>query len=92
MQYFLSAAFEKSLRGLEESRKSRVKKALRMTVAFFETGSLPGGLGLKPLRSNVWEVRAGLEDRILFQKKESYLIEFLMVGSHDEIKRYFKRL
>lgn len=92
MQYFLSSAFEKSLRGLEDARKERVKKALQLTVAFFETGSLPGGLGLKPLRYDVWEVRAGLDDRILFRKQKSHLVEFLMVGSHEEVKRYLKRL
>lgn len=91
MRYFLSAAFERSLKGLEESRRIRVKKAIQLTVAFFETGSLPSGLGIKPLRSKIWEVRAGLEDRILF-RKESNLVEFLLVGSHDEIKRFLKRL
>lgn len=92
MQYFYAAAFEKSLKGLQESRKQRVKKAVQFAVAFFETGSLPAGLGLKPLRYDIWEIRAGLEDRIIFRKTKEHIIEFLIVGSHDEIKRFLKRL
>ncbi len=91
MQYFYAPAFERSLKGLQEFRKQRVKKAIQFAVAFFETGSLPAGLGLKPLRYHIWEIRAGLEDRIIF-RKNGETIEFILVGSHDEIKRYLKKI
>ena len=89
MQYFIAPAFERSLKGYEENRKQRIQKAIQLAVTFFETKSLPAGLGLKPLQKGIWEIRAGLADRILFQKNKN-VIEFLLVGSHDEIKRFLK--
>lgn len=90
MQYYTAPSFERSLRNLDQTRKERVKKAIRLAVAFFETGQLPTGLGLKPLKSSFWEIRAGLSDRIIFHKDKD-TIQFTLVGSHDEIKRFLKR-
>lgn len=91
MQYAYAPAFEKGLRGLQEFRKRRIKKAIQLLVAFFETGSLTAGLGLKPLRHDIWEIRAGLEDRILFHKTKDNRVIFLLAGSHEDIQRYLKR-
>jgi len=51
---------------------------------------LPIGIGLKKLRKHLWEARAGLDDRIVFSR-EGDLVEFLIVGSHDEIARFLRR-
>lgn len=91
MQYYSSSAFEKSLKDLTQDRKERVKKAIALCVAFFETGDLPHGLGLKSLRYEFWEIRAGISDRIIFRKGKG-LIEFVLVGSHDEVKKFLKRV
>ena len=91
MHYYTSPVFERSLRGLPLPRKERVKKAIQLAVAFFETGQLPHGLGLKPLRHEFWEIRAGLDDRVIF-RKEKDVIEFILVGSHNDIKRFLKRI
>lgn len=90
MRYYTSPSFERSLRELDFARKDRIKRAIELAVAFFETGKLPHGLGLKLLHGELWEIRAGLADRIVF-RKEKNLVEFLLVGSHDEIKRFLKR-
>jgi len=90
MRYFLSPDFEEGLNRFAASRKDKIKKAIRLAVAFFETGDLPHGLGLKSLGHDLWEIRAGLSDRIIFRRNND-AIEFLLVGSHDEIKRFLKR-
>jgi len=90
MQYYTTPAFERSLHQLDEARKARVKRSIRLAVAFFETGQLPHGLGLKPLARELWEIRVGLPDRVIFRKSKN-TIEFILVGSHDEIKRFLKR-
>ncbi|MBI4432826.1 MAG: hypothetical protein HY592_05025 [Candidatus Omnitrophica bacterium] len=76
---------------LPDAKKKQVKKAIRLTTAFFETGHLPHGLGLTPLGRQIWEIRAGLNERILFRKNED-VVEFLLIGSHDEIRRFLKNL
>ena len=73
MHYYTTPAFERSLRDLPASRKERIKKAIQLAVAFFETGELPHGLGLKLLRHEFWEIRAGLDDRIIFRKVKSVI-------------------
>ena len=90
MQYYTAPSFERSLRDLEAKRKERIKKAVRLAVAFFETGQLPQGLGLKPLPNQFWEIRAGLSDRIIFRRAKD-VIEFVLVGSHGAITRFLKR-
>ena len=89
MRYFTTQAYEKQLRTISSDRKKRIKRAVALAVAFFETGNLSHGLGMKPLGHDVWEIRAGLSDRILFRKNKD-LIEFILTGNHDEIRRFLK--
>ena len=89
MRYFTTAAFDKYLGRLPENRKKKIKRAVSLAVAFFETGNLPHGLGMKPLGHDLWEVRAGLFERVLFQKNKD-AIEFIMTGTHEEIRRFLK--
>jgi hypothetical protein len=48
------------------------------------------GLGLKNLRKNFWEIRKGLKLRVLFRWRTDN-VEFVLAGTHEEIKRYLKR-
>jgi len=48
------------------------------------------GLGLKNLRKNFWEIRKGLKLRILFRWRSDH-VEFVLAGTHEEIKRHLKR-
>ena len=89
MRYERKPSFERSLRRLPEDRKARVKEAVRQLVIFFETRQQPQGLGLKRLRSEYWEIRAGLGDRAVFRLSGD-LVEFLLVGNHDEIRRLLR--
>ena len=67
-----------------------MKSAVRQLVIFFETKQLPQGLGLKRLRGDFWEVRVGLEDRIIF-RLSGELVEFAIVGNHDEVARFLRQ-
>lgn len=91
MRYLSSEAFDQSLQELPEAKKKQVKKSLRLATAFFETGDLPHGLGMKPLGHGLWEIRVGLSERIIFQKQDD-AIQYLLVGSHDEIKQFLKNV
>ena len=89
MRYYTTRVFDEAVRALPEDRKRRIKKALTMAAMFFETGNLPHGLGMKPLGRGLWEIRAGLQERIIFLKQEES-VEFLLAGSHDEVRRFLK--
>lgn len=49
------------------------------------------GIGLKRLKDNFWEIRKGLKARILF-RWEGDLVEFILAGDHNEVKRYLKNI
>ena len=90
MRYERKPAFDRSLRRLPPERKVRVKDAIRQLIAFFETRQQPHGLGLKRLRDDYWEVRAGLGDRIIVRFSGD-LVEFILAGNHDEIGRFLRQ-
>jgi hypothetical protein len=50
------------------------------------------GLGLRKLHpAGIWEVRLGLNIRVLFRLLPDEAI-FLFMGTHDEVKRFLKSL
>ena len=89
MQYRVSPRFDRSVRRLDPHRKVHVQAAIDQLVAGFETGQIPHGIGLKQLKPQLWELRAGLSDRVLFHRS-SHLVTFLLAGNHDEISRFLR--
>ena len=85
------SSFDRSWKGLSQTRKERAMAALEKLVSFFEGGSKPEGLGLKKLRHDFWEIRTDLKDRILFRLHSNH-VEFVLIGNHDEIHRILKRV
>jgi len=90
MRYERKPAFDRSLRRLPDERQVRVKDAIRQVVTFFETREQPHGLGVKRLRGDFWEIRAGLGDRMVFRLSGD-LVEFVIAGNHDEIRQFLRR-
>ncbi len=91
MEYEQKPSFIESLKALPPDRKERVKEAIKKLVIFFEQGERSQGLGLKKIRKNFWEIRTNIKDRILFRVKNG-VVEFIIVGKHDEIRKYLKLL
>ncbi len=67
-----------------------MEEAIRRLAAAFESGRAPAGAGLKKLRFGLWEARAGLQDRIVFAWEDD-LVEFLVVGTHDDVRRFLRK-
>lgn len=91
MRYFRSAAFKRAYEKLDSSRRKRVDRVLRQLAVLYAQSERPFGIGLKSLKPNVWEVRAGLGDRVLFRWTGD-TVEFLFVGNHDEVRRLLRSL
>ncbi len=64
---------------------------MRQLEAMFDTGLLPHGLGVKRVQPGIWECRAGLSDRILLSRTGD-VVQFLLVGNHDDIRRVLRSL
>lgn len=91
MRFHPLPSFFRSLKKLDPHKKDRVKKAIQKAVDCFEVGTLPPGLGIKKLLDDIWEIRVGLDLRVIFMWKGD-LIQWGAVGDHDEIRRLLKRI
>lgn len=91
MRYFRTAAFKRAYEKLDPSRRKRVDRVLQQLAVLYAQSERPFGIGLKSLKPNIWEVRSGLGDRILFRWTGD-TVEFLFVGNHDEIRRLLRAL
>lgn len=75
---------------LPDDARRRVVRAVEALLAYFDGGAKPLGLGLRKLRDPYWEVRAGLEVRVLFSLV-SDTATFILAGNHDDIRRAIRR-
>jgi hypothetical protein len=91
MRYIRTAAFARAYEALDPSRKARVDRALQQLGLLFAERQRPFGMGFKALKPGIWEIRAGLGDRVVFRWTRD-TVELLIVGTHDDIRRLLKRL
>lgn len=91
MKYEYKSSFDWTFKRLPPSRKKKVEEAISLLIDFFETGTKAKGLGLRNLRGDFWEIRADIRDRIIFVFKDGK-ISFIIVGTHDEIRRFLRKI
>ncbi|MBM3705653.1 MAG: hypothetical protein FJW66_03910 [Actinobacteria bacterium] len=91
MRYEFKPSFDKTFKKLPSVRKLKVEEALTSLIDFFETGKKTKGLGLKNLRKEFWEIRSGINDRVIFTLSQGK-VSFIITGTHDEIKRFLKAI
>ncbi|MBI4711426.1 MAG: hypothetical protein HY767_03070 [Candidatus Omnitrophica bacterium] len=90
MRFEFKSSFERSIKSLHSPEKDEVKEAAWQLIdVLSKDRQIHQGLGLKRLMGDYWEVRKGIKARILFRWKGD-LIEFVLAGNHDGIKRFLK--
>lgn len=86
---YLNSSF-KGFDGLSLEKKDKVSTIINDLLDFIEKKKKPkSGLGLRKLRKNIWEMRIDMKIRILFTLQQD-LITFVLIRSHNRIKRYLK--
>ena len=92
MRFEFKPAFDRSIRGFSTNEKDEIEKIIDHLIGILSQNRfLQRGMGLKRLRGDYWEVRYGLKARILFRWKND-LVEFVLVGNHDDIKKFLKNV
>ena len=92
MRYEFKKSFDRSIKSLSEDTKIDIKKLAFEIIDLVSTGKRPSkGIGLSRLRKDYWEARATVRERILFKLANDY-IQFILVGNHEDIKRFLKRV
>jgi len=82
-------SFDESLAALDRKHQAKARAAVARLLDYFSGGPKPIGLGLRKLRAPYWEIRAGLDRRVVFAL-ENDLATFIAVGNHDEVRRLLK--
>ncbi len=91
MRFEFKRSFDRSLKSLQSvARSEDLKRVIRKFIFSIENKEpFAHGFGLKKLKGNYYEIRSGLYDRIVFRRRDD-LIEFVLVGDHNDIKRFLK--
>lgn len=92
MKFEFKPSFDRSVKGFHGKEKEDIKQIAIKTIDILSRDRVTQrGIGLKRLKGDFWEVRKGLKARILF-RWEKDLVEFILAGDHDDIKRYLKNI
>ena len=92
MRYEFKKSFNKCIRNLPEETKIAIKELAFDSIDIISVGKKPAkGMRLKRLRKDYWEVSTTMKERILF-KLTGDMIQFILAGNHDHIKRFLRRL
>ena len=91
MTFEFKSSFDRSVKSLPSETKKEIKGlCITLIDVLSVKKELSGGLGLKNLRKDFWEIRKGLKLRILFRLRADH-VEFILAGTHSEIKKFLKR-
>lgn len=92
MRYEFKKSFNKCVKDLPEETKIAIKELAFDCIDIISAGKKPAkGIRLKRLRKDYWEISATMKERILFKLTDD-LIQFILTGNHDLIKRFLKRI
>ena len=90
MRFEFKPSFDRSVKSFPRKEKEEIKRiAIQAIDILSHDKMIHKGIGLKRLKDNFWEIRKGLKARILF-RWEGDLVEFILAGDHNEVKRYLK--
>ena len=90
MRLEFKPSFDRSVKSFHGKEKEEIKQAALQAIDILSQDRIiHKGIGLKRLKGDFWEVRRGLKARILF-RWQGDLVEFVLTGDHNDIKRFLK--
>ena len=91
MKFEFKPSFDRSVKASPNSEKEEIKAlAIQLIAMLSRDREIHKGIGLKRLRGSFWEARKGLKTRILF-RWDGELVEFVLAGNHDDVRRFLKK-
>lgn len=92
MRYEFKTSFDRSVKRFSNDTKIEIAKAVFEIIDLVSTGKMSSkGQGLTRLRKDYWEARTTIRERILFKIADD-LIQFIIVGNHEDVRRFLKRI
>jgi mRNA-degrading endonuclease RelE of RelBE toxin-antitoxin system len=81
--------FRATARALPPDRQKQVAQAVALLSDAFGRPHLHSGLGIRRLKRDYFEFRAGRDTRIVF-KLEGDVACLALAGNHDDVKKFLK--
>jgi mRNA-degrading endonuclease RelE of RelBE toxin-antitoxin system len=92
MRFEFKPSFKRSIKSFSKKEKEEIKEvSIQLIDMLSQDRSVHKGVGLKRLRGDFWEIRKGIKSRILFRWNGD-LVEFVLAGNHNHIKRFLKNI
>ncbi len=89
MRYAYQPSFLAATRHLSAAQAAKLLKALEKFQQAVEGGQWPPGLGLTHVRSAYFEFRVDLHSRVIYRRHDD-LIQYVLYGNHDQVRRFLK--
>jgi mRNA-degrading endonuclease YafQ of YafQ-DinJ toxin-antitoxin module len=90
-EIFLSERFRAVVREYPKPVRIEVGKTIDLLQTSFGHPHRHAGLGIRKLVKNYFEIRVGLDLRLVFRAEQDAIV-FTFAGSHDEVRRFLKQL
>ena len=85
----LGESFRKRVRGYPKEARGKIGQTLQQVERDFGQPHRHRGLGIRKLTGNYFEIRVGLDIRLVFQNSAECLL-FVMAGNHDEVRKFLR--
>jgi hypothetical protein len=89
MRYTYQPSFLETTRHLSHGQATKLLKAIEKFQNAIEAHQWPQGLGITHLRDDYFEFRADIHTRVIYRRSRD-LIQYVLYGSHDEVRRFLK--
>jgi mRNA-degrading endonuclease YafQ of YafQ-DinJ toxin-antitoxin module len=87
----LSGSFRNRVRDYPRETRRKIGLALQHLERHFGHPHRHRGLGIRKLTGNFFEIRVGLDIRLIFQNRTDCIL-FVMAGNHDEVQKFLRGL
>ena len=85
-----STRWKRSAKALSDDQLTELAGRLRQLQESFGQPHRHGGLGLRKLRRNAYELRLSLELRVVFLHLKPNKLLLMLCGNHDDVARFLK--
>ena len=91
MRFAYHASFLEATHQLAHTQAAKLLKVIEKFQHAMEYHQWPQGLGMTHLRDDYFEFRVDIHTRVIYRRAGD-LIEYVLYGSHDQVKRFLKTL
>ena len=91
MRYAYQPSFLDTTRQLSRAQASKLLKAIEKFQHGTESHQWPQGLGITHLRDDYFEFRVDIHARVIYRRFGD-LIQYVLYGSHGQVRRFLKTL